>query len=108
MVCDTDLSFSSKIAPSTSFDHHINKNLRFSDMKPLKLNQPREVIRLDAILEAAYEPDGAKRLQEQEEEAERAGNRGIVHMFGYKHDKALKFYGQLLRCLRDCYDGKFE
>ena len=29
-------------------------------------------------------------------------------MFGYKHDKALKFYGSLLRCMRDCYESRFE
>jgi len=29
-------------------------------------------------------------------------------VFGYKHHKVLKFYGQLIRCLKDCYDQKFE
>ena len=29
-------------------------------------------------------------------------------MFGYKHDRALKFYGCLLRCMRDCYEERFE
>ena len=29
-------------------------------------------------------------------------------MFGYKHHRAMKFYGQLLRCLRDCYEQRFE
>ena len=62
-------------------------------MKPLKLGQNRDFLRIDAILESAYEPDGEKRIKEQEEENERHGNKGIIHMFGYKHDKALKFYG---------------
>ena len=29
-------------------------------------------------------------------------------MFGYKHYIAMKFYGQLIRCLRDCYEQRFE
>ena len=29
-------------------------------------------------------------------------------MFGYKHDRSLKFYGCLLRCMRDCYEERFE
>ena len=77
-------------------------------MKPLKLGLTRENLRMDAVLESVYEPDGAKRLKEQEEEAERQSNKGLIHMFGYKHDKALKFYGNLLRCMRDCYESRFE
>jgi hypothetical protein len=29
-------------------------------------------------------------------------------VYGYKHSKSLKFYAQLLRCLKDCYEMKFE
>ena len=28
--------------------------------------------------------------------------------FGYKHPKAGKFYAYLLKCLRCCYEGKYE
>lgn len=28
--------------------------------------------------------------------------------FGYKHFKAQKFYAYLLRCLKCCYEGKYE
>ena len=27
-------------------------------------------------------------------------------MFGYKHERSMKFYGQLLRCLSDCCEGR--
>lgn len=33
---------------------------------------------------------------------------GHIAVFGYNHPKALQFYSYLLRCLRDCYEGKFE
>lgn len=29
-------------------------------------------------------------------------------MFGYKHAKSPQFFAYLLRCLKDCYEGKFE
>jgi len=29
-------------------------------------------------------------------------------MYGFKHSKAIKFYGQTLLCLRDCYESKAE
>ena len=108
MICDNETNFNSRIAPSTSFDHRIIKTLRLKDMKPLKLGQSRDFLRIDAILESAYEPEGMKRLKEQEEDLEKQGNKGLIHMFGYKHDKALKFYGSLLRCMRDCYESRFE
>lgn len=28
--------------------------------------------------------------------------------FGYKHHKAHKFYAYLMRCLKCCYESKFE
>ena len=48
------------------------------------------------------------RRQTHEDEKERMTGKGYVRFFGYKHHKTLKFYGQLLRCLRDCYQQKFE
>ena len=31
-----------------------------------------------------------------------------MRVFGYKHPKALKFLGFVLRCLKDCCEQKFE
>jgi len=39
---------------------------------------------------------------------EKASGKGLIHVFGYKHHRSMKFYGQLLRCLRDCYEQRFE
>lgn len=47
-------------------------------------------------------------MERQVDELERATGKGLVRMFGYKHNRAMKFYGQLLRCLRDCYEQRFE
>ena len=29
-------------------------------------------------------------------------------MYGYKHHRSMKYFAQLLRCLRDCYEQRFE
>jgi predicted metal-binding transcription factor (methanogenesis marker protein 9) len=31
-----------------------------------------------------------------------------MSVFGYKHVKSIKFYAYLYRCLRDCYEQKYE
>lgn len=84
------------------------KTLRTKKMTPLALGQPREKIKQDAIIESAYDKDGDEKLERQVDELERATGKGLVRMFGYKHNRAMKFYGQLLRCLRDCYEQRFE
>ncbi len=34
--------------------------------------------------------------------------KSLVRVYGYKHAKSLKFFGQLLLCLRDCYESRYE
>ena len=77
-------------------------------MQPLKLGEAREKIKEDAVIESAYEKNGEERLQALENEREKAQGKGLIRMYGYKHHRAMKFYGQLLRCLRDCYEQRFE
>jgi len=84
------------------------KKIRCKEVKPLLLGQPRDKIKADAIIESAYERDGEERLEKQVTDLEKAAGKGLIHMFGYKHHRAMKFYGQLFRCLRDCYEQRFE
>ena len=62
VICDTEYNFNSRVMPSATFDQRILKTLRLQDIKPLKLGQARDFLRIDAVLESAYEPDGQKRL----------------------------------------------
>ena len=77
-------------------------------MKTLKLFEPREKEKDEAILESVYEETGVERIQEQIDDQERIEAKGLISVFGYKHPKSLKFYGQLLRCLRACYECKYD
>ena len=60
------------------------------------------------MIETVYENDGEERLRQQFDKEEKTRGKGLIRMFGYKHHRAMKFYGQLLRCLRDCYEQRFE
>lgn len=93
--------------PNT-IDTNIFKTIYNKDISPLNIGQSRASIREEALLEASYVKGGEEMLESNRNEQERAKGKGLIHMFGYKHSKALKFYGNLLRCLRDCYDMKFE
>lgn len=60
------------------------------------------------MLEASYDQNGAKKIQERIDELEQSAGKGIIRIYGYKHPKVLKFYATLLKCLKDCYEMKFE
>lgn len=48
------------------------------------------------------------RIRNKQLQTEIDENKSVASVFGYKHHKAHKFYGYLLKCLRCCYEGKFE
>ena len=60
------------------------------------------------MLESVYDEKGKERLEEKIEDEERARAKGLTSVYGYKHPKALKIYGQLLKCLRACYECKYD
>ena len=107
-ICDADSAYETRIGPSSLVDQTVFKKIRCKEVKPLLLGQPRDKIKADAIIESAYERDGEERLEKQVTDLEKAAGKGLIHMFGYKHQRAMKFYGQLFRCLRDCYEQRFE
>ena len=69
------------------------KRIRGEDFKPLILGQPREKIKSDAIIEAVYDRDGDKKLEQQVIDLEKASGKGMIRLFGYKHHRSMKFFG---------------
>ena len=100
--------YESKLLPKAATEGMVFKKLRDKDLRPVILGQDRDIVKKEALLEAAYEQNGAKKLQQQIDEIEQIEGKGVIRVFGYKHQKVLKFYAQLLRCLKDCYEMKFE
>ena len=76
------------------------KKIKYKEVKPLLLGQPSHKIKADAIIESAYEKDGEERLEKQVTDLEKAAGKSLIHIFWYKHQSAMKFYGQLFRCLQ--------
>jgi hypothetical protein len=62
-------------------------------MHPLVLGQPRDKIKADAIIESAYVKNGEELIEKKIDDDEKASNKGQIRMFGYKHYRAMKFYG---------------
>jgi len=52
--------------------------------------------------------DGPLRIQNKLLLSEIEEDKSIMSCFGYKHHKAAKFYSYLLKCLKCCYEGKYE
>lgn len=107
-ICDADTAYETRIGPTQLVDQTVFKRIQAKSMQPLKLGQTREKIKADAMIETAYESEGEEKLQQQAMADEKATGKGLIHVFGYKHHRSMKFYGQLLRCLRDCYEQRFE
>jgi hypothetical protein len=72
------------------------------------LGQERHIIKQQALLESAFEVSGDEQQFTQKMHATKQENKSVASCFGYKHYKAHKFYAHLLKCLKDCYDSKYE
>ena len=107
-ICEADQAYDTRIGPTTVVEQTVFKRIRCKRMQPLELGQTREKIKGHALIEAAYERDGDVAIKKLENEQEKASGKGQIRMFGYKHHRSMKYYSQLLRCLRDCYEQRFE
>jgi len=107
-ICDAELQYESKLLPKSATEGTVFKSIKVKDMTPVILGQDRDKVKEEALLEASYEQDGPKKIQKQIDDREREAGKGVIRVYGYKHHKSLKFYAQLLRCLKDCYEMKFE
>jgi|688.fasta_scaffold828305_2 hypothetical protein len=56
--------YESKLLPKSATEGIVFKKLKVKDLRPVILGKDREQIKKDALLEAAYEQDGAKKLQD--------------------------------------------
>ena len=92
-ICEADMAYETRIGPTSLVDQTVFKRIHARDMVPLKLGQTRDKIKQDAIIESAYDKDGEEKLREQAQAEEKASGKGLIHIFGYKHNRSMKFYG---------------
>lgn len=60
------------------------------------------------MLETSYEPDGDKKVHLETIRKIIEADDSKMSFFGFKHPKSARFYAYLLKCLKDCYESKFE
>ena len=96
-VCDED----------TIFDMS-KRDLDIKSFEVIRLGMSKEQIREEAFIEATYDKDQEKLRREKEREKRNKTEKRNIRVFGYKYPKVLKFVGQTMRCLKDCYEQKFE
>ena len=62
----------------------------------------------EEVIAAPYEEKYMNLKKAQESEKEFKSTKGLIRVFGYKHAKSVKFFAQLMNCLRCCYESKYE
>ena len=78
-----------------------------SSFKPKShVGHNRDYLLEQASYESAYEEEGIRRQEEAQLNEEKQTGKGLLKFFGYKHVKSMRFYAQLLRCLRDCFEAR--
>jgi hypothetical protein len=79
------------------------------DLSPLEnIGKPRETLKKEEVIDAPYNEKAAKQKAADLSHKDFISPKSLVRVYGYKHAKSLKFFGQLLLCLRDCYESKYE
>jgi hypothetical protein len=80
------------------------RDLDIKSFEMIKLGASRDWIREEACIEATFDKVAAKHKAEREKEKRIKSEKKNIRVFGYKYHKVLKFLGQVLRCLKDCYE----
>lgn len=84
------------------------RDLDIRSFEQVKLGMPKDQIRDESFIEATYDKEQEKIKKEKMRERRNKIDKKNIRVFGYKYQKVLKFMGQVMRCLKDCYEQKFE
>ena len=101
-VCDDQDSSSQGLMDMAKRDLEIRSFL------PIKLGLSKDQLKEESCIEATYDKDQERGRREKDKERRNKLDKKNIRVFGYKYPKVLKFLGQIMRCLKDCYEQKFE
>lgn len=76
--------------------------------EPLKIGYSREMLKEEFVLEASYNKEYEKIRKERERERKNRVEKRNIRVYGYKYHKVLQFQAQVYKCLKDCFEKKFE
>ncbi len=74
----------------------------------IKLGRTRDQLREEYLLEASYNKEYAKLKKERERDRRNQSDKQNMRVYGYKYPKSLKFLATAYKCLKDCYDKRYE
>jgi hypothetical protein len=96
------------VPEGTLYDEKVRKRWILKDVKPIELGRSRDILKKEALVEVSYEMNGDQKMYNQRMSKIIKDDKGAMSTFGYKHRKSHLLYAYLLKCLRCCYDEKFE
>lgn len=94
--------------PETPIDPKVRTNLIGKELKPLKLGLSRDELKAAALIETSYQTGAEEKWHAQRMQRALAADKHTMSTFGYKHAKSHRLFAYLLKCLRCCYEGKFD
>lgn len=84
------------------------RDLDIRQFEPLRLGMTKEQLREEFVLETAYNKDFEKLKAERDKEARNRSEKRNIRVYGYKYHKVLKFMAQIFKCLKDCFEKRYE
>lgn len=111
-IIDNDVTYNQEQeAEKIARDYHILRNIRQENFKPqetVEFAGDRQDLLEQTNYDTIFEEEGKQKKQEKLLLDDKMIGKGLLKVFGYKHMKSMRFYAQLMRCLRDAYEGKYE
>lgn len=74
----------------------------------MKLGIIREQLKEELILEQTYSKEFAKLVSDRDRERRNRTDYKNVSAYGYKYPKSIRFIAQVYKCLKDCFEKRYE
>ena len=111
-IVDNDVTYNQELqAEKIARDYHLLRNVRLQNFKPqapVEYAGERAELLETTSYDSTFEEEAIQKKRDNMLLEDKASGKGLLKLFGYKHMKSMRFFAQLLRCLRDAYEGKYE
>lgn len=84
------------------------RELDISSFEAIRLGVDKPILREEYVLEATYSKDFQKIKEGRDRERRNRTEKKNIRVYGYKYPKVLQFLAQVYKCLKDCFEKRFE
>ena len=84
------------------------RDLVLRTFEALTLGLPREQLKEEFVLEASYNKEFERVKTTRDRDRRNRSDKKNIRIYGYKYPKTLKFVAQIYKCLKDCFEKRFE